>query len=79
MPNLQRLDEPLSLHANQLLRVVAGLDGRDRAHRTRRTRRPAARRLRVTEDAEDHELGVDCRAVSVDESLGAITVPALSY
>jgi hypothetical protein len=30
MANLQRLDEPLSVHANQVLRVVAGLDRRDR-------------------------------------------------
>jgi cytochrome P450 len=32
-----------------------------RVAREDRARRPATRRLRVTEDAEDHELGVDRR------------------
>jgi hypothetical protein len=78
MANLERLDEPLSVHANQVLRVLAGLDRRDRAHRTRRALRPAARRLRVTEDGEDHELGVDRRVVSVDVdqlAVGGVVAP----
>jgi len=70
----------MAIHANQALRVVAGLDRRDRALRARCARRPAARRLRVPEDAEDHELSVDRRAIAVDlnqQAVGGVVAPSM--
>jgi hypothetical protein len=72
MANLQRVDEPVSIHANQLLGVVAGFDRGDRSHRTCRARRPTTRRLRVSEDGEDHELSIDGRTVSIDVDQQAV-------